>query len=244
VRTVVLICGPPGAGKTTLAHQLAAAQGLTVYDRDDPLWAGERHFRAALALLGRNPTARAAVIRAGATRSARARAAALIGATDIKILAVSADECRRRVIARGPRAKIRTATQLAAINRWWTSFQPDGRPIPIGKTYPQGDPRLKTGKRKRLREAVRGQGLPCMAPDCKFPGIPIDYNPRRAGDPYNPLAYELDEITPRQLGGDPEDPGNVRPRHAGCNRAAGAEITNAKRRAASGSTRPATANRW
>lgn len=103
--------------------------------------------------------------------------------------------------------------------------------MPPRRLAPTGDPELKTRERKALREAVRALGLPCQAAGCKYPGVPVDYRPRRRGDPYNPLAYELDEIRPRDQGGSPVDPRNVRPRHAGCNRAAGARITNAKRRA-------------
>jgi len=67
-REVVLICGPPGAGKSTYAR----STGLKVYDRDDPQWTSERQFRQALERLRRDPSAQAAVIRSGATRSAAA----------------------------------------------------------------------------------------------------------------------------------------------------------------------------
>ena len=51
MRRVVLICGPPGAGKTTLAKTL----DLTVYDIDDPDWISEAQFRRAIASLAAHP---------------------------------------------------------------------------------------------------------------------------------------------------------------------------------------------
>src|SRR5690606_11960181 len=77
MRTVVILAGPPGAGKTTLAHQ----SGMQVYDQDDPKWASVQHFNQALATLREHPAATAVVIRSGATTSARRKAATAVGAT-------------------------------------------------------------------------------------------------------------------------------------------------------------------
>lgn len=96
-RLVVLLCGPPGAGKTTAAH----ASGLLVYDRDDAHWTGEAQYRAALRSLGAQPGARAVVIRAGASSSARRSAAQMVGATYTYLITAPRAELKRRLIERG-----------------------------------------------------------------------------------------------------------------------------------------------
>lgn len=119
-RCVVLLCGPPGAGKSTASRQ----SGLTVYDRDDVQWTGEAHFRREVAKLADDPDARAVVIRQGATSSARAKAAALIGATHMFVMAAPPDVLAERIVRRGRSDARRT---LAAIKTWFDRFdQADG----------------------------------------------------------------------------------------------------------------------
>lgn len=124
-RMVVLLCGPPGSGKTTRATQIAATDHLTVYDYDDPQWQGKAGaFTSALSSIGDDPHARAVVIRTGATRTARATASALIRPTTTEVLAVDATTCKQRVISRA-RKRPPIRHQLAAIEAWWRDYQPD-----------------------------------------------------------------------------------------------------------------------
>lgn len=117
-RRVLLICGPPGAGKTTLAHQ----SGLTVYDVDDPHWnSSESLFKQAVGQLATDDGARGAVIRSAATLSARQAAANLCGATEVVVLATDLDTCIERIKGRN-RPGIKR--QIAAAQDWWSKYEP------------------------------------------------------------------------------------------------------------------------
>lgn len=117
-RVVVILCGPPGSGKTTAAR----ASGLEVYDRDDPHWQGEAHFRAAISQLAHRPDAHAVVIRSGATSSARAAAARLTGATHTYLLTAPRDELRARIAGRG---RHDTAGATRGVDTWLKQYDRD-----------------------------------------------------------------------------------------------------------------------
>lgn len=92
------------------------------------------------------------------------------------------------------------------------------------------NPRNRNGHaRRKLRNYVRSLGLPCAI--C---GRPIDYSL----PPGHPMGYELDEICPVALGGDPLDKRNVQPAHRICNERKGASVENASKGA-----KPATMRR-
>lgn len=118
MRTVVLLCGPPGAGKTTAAKQ----SGLLVYDRDDICWSSDRQFKEALDELGRRPRAQAVVIRSGATSTARRRVAEQVRATHVFVLLEPLEVLEHRVRVRGRADMVRT---LMGIRRWYERFDRD-----------------------------------------------------------------------------------------------------------------------
>ena len=122
---MVLVCGPPGAGKTTRAHELAEAEGLVVYDWDDPQWSGEDHFRRGLRALRSDPGARAVVIRCAATRARRAEAVAMCGATEVEVLVVDPEVCVDRIVKRG-RGDVRKA--IRGVRTWFAEEQADRVP--------------------------------------------------------------------------------------------------------------------
>jgi broad-specificity NMP kinase len=124
-RRVVLVCGPPGAGKTTRARALAEAEGLAVYDWDDPQWIGEAHFLQAMRAVGADASARAVVIRCAATRARRAQAAALCRATDIEVLVEDPEVCLARILERG-RGDVRK--QMRGVRTWFAEERADRVP--------------------------------------------------------------------------------------------------------------------
>ena len=170
-RRVVLIFGPAGAGKTTLAHAIAEAEGLTVYDRDDPKWSGEREFRKALERVGRNRRARAVIIRSGASRSARGKSIALVDPTEVRLIATPLPECIRNVRSRGRNIR----KDAAAAKTWWRTYEP-GEPIMPPPKKPRLSPTQRgygtrhKALRRQLEPIVAAGGINCAR--CGKPIIP------------------------------------------------------------------------
>lgn len=130
-RLVILLFGPPGAGKTTAARELAAEHRLKLYDRDDPQWTSERQFRAALAAIGQARDVRAVVIRSGATSTARAKAHQLVRATHGYLLDPGPDACTRRVRARRRGDLVAT---VRAVATWYSTHDHTDR-VPAWPGY-------------------------------------------------------------------------------------------------------------
>lgn len=75
--------------------------------------------------------------------------------------------------------------------------------------------RSNSTRRNKIRARIKAQGLPCAI--C---GAPIDYS-LPAGDP---MSFEVDEIIPVSLGGDPLDITNCQPAHRICNQRKGNKL--------------------
>lgn len=101
---------------------MAAAEGLDVYDRDDPQWDSETAFRAALRSVGRDPFARAVVVRTAARAATRARVMATVGGTELVVLTTPPETCRNRIRQRGRADMLPT---LVAVDRWWATYRDD-----------------------------------------------------------------------------------------------------------------------
>lgn len=159
MRQVVLVCGPPGAGKTTFARTL----DLPVFDRDDKHWRNEAHFIAAVKQATQRSDAQAVVIRAGASVATRKRTATIIKPTRTVLLDTDPDTCIRRVIARGrPTAQ----REVAAVRKWWAQHRKDqaAQPKRAGKYGP-----AHQAERKRLTPIVEAGNAYCAEPVCVMP---------------------------------------------------------------------------
>lgn len=134
-RRVVLVCGPPAAGKTTWVAE-NAADGDRVVDLDaicrrlgspdghnhpQQILERARLVRAAEeTLVSRMQSGTAWVIRSLPEPGRRARVASALGATDVVVLTTPAAEAKSRAAA--DRRPVWTGP---VIDRWWTRYRPN-----------------------------------------------------------------------------------------------------------------------
>ena len=123
LRMVVLVAGPPGAGKSTRARELARQHGLDVLDLDDDGWT-QASWDAALLVVRCEPAARAVVIRSCSTAAAYAIACRAIDPTVVELLDVDELECRRRIVG-DARIDAQRAKRLAGVRSWWSAYRAD-----------------------------------------------------------------------------------------------------------------------
>ena len=121
MRTVHVVYGPPGAGKSTHARAVADRTGAIVYDADD--WPDRSAYARALDALGRDPTACAVVVACGTTHTSRTALQARVRSTAVTTIALPLADCIARI-----RARARTTPpidgQIAAARRWWAQHDP------------------------------------------------------------------------------------------------------------------------
>ena len=112
----MLLVGPPGAGKSTLAVNLASDHGLVHLEAE--MFAGARPtFRDRVAALRDDRQARAVVVRCCPTVAEQRELEDLAGVTETVVLDVDPDECARRIAAR---RRPTWRGEVAAARRWRT----------------------------------------------------------------------------------------------------------------------------
>lgn len=118
-RQVVLVCGPPGSGKSTLARQLHSNVLELEFIVAETWQLRLKLFGRACFRLGRNPSARAAVVRGAPTQAERDHHVNLCKPSKVIVLLTPPDVCHQRVAERN-RATV--DGEHKAIDAWWATW--------------------------------------------------------------------------------------------------------------------------
>jgi predicted kinase len=229
-RQVVLICGPPCSGKSTLARQLATTHPGLIVDRDDIAqrlgsphpWnhprhittAAEREMQAQLDYIANTGDITAYVVRSLPDPVDREQLATRLGAT-VTLLDPGQRECERRA-----RADHRPQWTYGAITNWYKRTQPTDRPTRTPRSKRSTTERGYGYHHRQVRAAVKphvdaGEATCWRCGNRILPGTPWD------------------------LGHDDEDRTRYRgPEHRDCNRSSAAVRGNAMR------TVPTNSRNW
>lgn len=147
--TTILVCGPPGSGKTTYVNErkrwgdlvvdvdalfVALTGGLDWYEKPAALLPYVLEARDAVIdrlVQGDDDLGRAWVITSEADAVKRQALARRLGAS-VVVLAVSASECLRRISSDQRRAD-KAEQWRPIVERWWSDYQPaDGETVARG----------------------------------------------------------------------------------------------------------------
>ena len=124
-RSLTLICGPPGSGKTTLAHTLHAHMldvGDIIADnaRDRMRKFGRTAHRA-----GKHPHPDLAIVRGAPDVATRLHIEQMSRPARTIILLTDASTCHERVTQRDRRTPNGVESQHEEIDRWWQAWEAD-----------------------------------------------------------------------------------------------------------------------
>ena len=118
-RQVTLICGPPGSGKSTLARQLHTNVIELETINADTWQLRLKLFGRACYRVGKDPVARAAIVRGAPTQAERDHHVELCKPARVIVLLTPAETCHQRVAERN---RPRVEGEHAAIDAWWQAW--------------------------------------------------------------------------------------------------------------------------